>query len=70
MENFLLMNNKLTAVQIMQGPQGGTVRFTDLDKDGKPVKGSPNVIIQFGTAAEAGAYVQGRQYELTVKPVK
>jgi len=64
------MNKKLIAVNIVQAPNAGTVRFIEQDKDGKQVKGSPIVAVQFGSAAEAGTFTQGNVYEISIKPAK
>lgn len=64
------MNKKLKVVQIVQGTQRGTVQLTETDKEGKPVPGSVIAAIQFGDPKEAAKFEHGKEYTVSITPIK
>lgn len=57
------MNKKLKCTNIIQAENRGTITFTELDKDKKPVT---VVAVQFNDPKEAAKYEHGKEYTITI----
>lgn len=64
------MNKKLTALNIVQGNNRGTVQFTEVDKDKKPLPNAVLVAVQFSDPKEAAKFEHGRDYTISIQPTK
>lgn len=60
------MEIKLTAINIVQGQKAGSVQLAIPDKDGNPSKDEIMIVLQFPIPKEAGSFIHGSKYSISI----